>query len=147
MPRSTLAVVGHIGALRRGEKMTTQYALAAMAALGQKARLDVFQLLMRLEPKGMPAGMIAEKIGCPANTLSTHLAILARCGLVRGTRVGKSIIYRADVEGLKALIRYMTTDCCSGHPELCHLGEILGKSKYFATARTNVRKRVLTRAR
>ncbi len=125
MPRSSLAVVGHIGPSASGEKMTPQHALAALAALGQHIRLDVFQMLMRLEPKGMPAGMIAEKIGCPANTLSTHLAILARCGLVGGTRDGKSIIYRANVEGLKALISYLMTDCCGGHPELCQLGEAL----------------------
>ncbi len=147
MPRSSLAVVGHIGLPARGEKMTSQHALAAMAALGQPVRLHVFQLLMRLEPKGMPAGMIAEKIGCPANTLSTHLAILARCGLVRGTRDGKSIIYRATVEGLKALICYLVTDCCDGHPELCQLSQILGKSRNCVPPNANTRKSVLARAR
>ncbi len=140
MRRSTVAVVGHIGPSARGEKMTSRHALAALAALGQPVRLDVFQLLMRLEPKGMPAGMIAEKIGCSANTLSTHLAILARCGLVRGRRDGKSIIYRANVEGLKALISYLVNDCCSGHPELCQLGEILGKSRSCVPPRANVRR-------
>jgi DNA-binding transcriptional ArsR family regulator len=74
--------------------------LAALAALGQPTRLQVFQLLMRAEPDGLLAGAIAEEIGCPHNTLSSHLAILARAGLVRGTRDGRAIIYRADVEGM-----------------------------------------------
>ena len=54
---------------------------------------------------GLAAGAIADAIGCPHNTLSSHLGILARAGLVRGTRDGKSIIYRADVEGMRALGR------------------------------------------
>jgi ArsR family transcriptional regulator len=125
MQRSALAVVGHFGPSARGEKMSAPQALAAMAALGQPLRLDVFRLLMRREPKGLAAGMIAEKIGCPANTLSTHLAILARCGLLRAARDGKSIIYRADIDGLKALVRFLVTDCCEGRPELCNLRDAI----------------------
>jgi DNA-binding transcriptional ArsR family regulator len=58
---------------------------------------------------------------CPHNTLSSHLSILARAGLVRGTRDGRSIIYRADVEGLRSLVAFLVTDCCDGHPQLCDL--------------------------
>ncbi len=46
---------------------------------------------------------------------------MARAGLVRGTRDGKSIIYRADVEGMRALVAFLITDCCDGHPEICSL--------------------------
>ena len=76
---------------------------------------------MRAEPDGRLAGSIAEEIGCPHNTLSSHLAILARAGLARGTRDGRAIIYRADVEGMRALLTYIVDDCCNGHPELCGL--------------------------
>jgi ArsR family transcriptional regulator, arsenate/arsenite/antimonite-responsive transcriptional repressor len=125
MMKSALAVVGHIGPAMKGDKMSAGHALAALAALGQPTRLEIFRLLIRAEPNGMAAGMLAEQIGCPHNTLSTNLAILARSGLVRGTREGRSIVYRADVEGIKGLVGFLVTDCCDGHPELCDLQDAL----------------------
>jgi ArsR family transcriptional regulator len=121
MRKSSLAVVGHIGPAPRGDKISSPHALAALAALGQPTRLDIFRVLMRREPKGLAAGAIAEAIGCAHNTLSSHLSILARSGLIRGTRDGRSIVYRADVEGMRALVAFLITDCCDGHPELCNL--------------------------
>jgi ArsR family transcriptional regulator len=120
MTRNTLAVVGHLGP-DAGEAMSAPHALAALAALGQPTRLEIFRLLMRHEPEGLAAGAIAESIGCPHNTLSSHLAILARAGLVRGTRDGRSITYRAGVDGMRTLIGFLVTDCCDGDPELCGL--------------------------
>jgi ArsR family transcriptional regulator len=121
MRKSSLAVVGHIGPAPRGDKISSPHALSALAALGQQTRLEIFRLLMRREPAGLAAGAIADAIGCAHNTLSTHLSILARSGLIRGTRDGRSILYRADIEGMRALIAFLITDCCDGHPELCNL--------------------------
>jgi len=39
--------------------------------------------------------------------------LLARSGLVRGTRDGKSIRYRADIEGMRALIGFLVIDCAT----------------------------------
>lgn len=125
MARSTLAVVGHVGPLPRGNKISAAHALAALAALAQPTRLEIFRLLMRREPRGLAAGAIAELIGCPHNTLSSHLAILARPGLVRGTRDGRAIVYRADIDGMRALVAFLITDCCDGHPEVCNLPDLL----------------------
>lgn len=119
MTRNTPAVVGHISPVSIGGKMSAPCALSALAALGQPTRLGIFRLLMGHEPGGLAAGAVAEMIGCPQNTLSSHLSILARAGLVRGTRAGRSIVYRADVEGMRALIAFLVTDCCNEHPELC----------------------------
>jgi len=124
MAKSNVAVVGHFGP-GISDPMSGPHALSALAALGQPTRLEIFRLLMRREPEGLPAGSLAETIGCPHNTLSTHLSILARAGLVRGTREGRSIIYRADVEGMRALVGFLVTDCCDGHPELCDLQDAL----------------------
>src|SRR5438105_1549212 len=110
MRKSSLAVVGHIGPSPRGDKISSPHALAALAALGQSTRLEIFRLLMRREPRGLAAGAIADAIGCPPNTLSSHLSTLARAGLVRGARNGKSIIYRADIEGMRALVAFLITD-------------------------------------
>jgi ArsR family transcriptional regulator, arsenate/arsenite/antimonite-responsive transcriptional repressor len=128
MRKGSLAVVGHIGPVPRGDKISSPHALAALAALGQPTRLEIFRLLMRREPDGAAAGAIAEAIGCPHNTLSTHLSILARSGLIRGTRDGRSIVYSANVEIMRSLISFLVNDCCDGHPELCGLGEALRDS-------------------
>lgn len=121
MSKAILAVVGHIGPAQSGGRMELPHALATLAALGQPTRLEIFRRLIRAEPKGLAAGSLAEAIGCPHNTLSSHLSILARSGLIRGSRDGRSIIYRADVEGIRRLVAFLVTDCCDGHPELCEL--------------------------
>ncbi len=121
MARRPLAVVAHAGPVPDSNGLSAAHALAALAALGQPTRLQIFQLLVRAEPEGRLAGSIAEEIGCPHNTLSSHLAILARASLVRGSRDGRSILYRADIEGMRALLGYLVNDCCNGHPELCNL--------------------------
>jgi ArsR family transcriptional regulator len=121
MTKAPVAVVGHVGPQSNGDRMAAPHALAALAALGQPTRLEIFRILIRAEPGGLPAGALADLMFCPHNTLSSHLSILARAGLVRGTREGRSIIYRADVEGLRSLVAFLVTDCCDGHPQLCDL--------------------------
>ena len=140
MVKGNLAVVGHTGPAPRGDKLSGPHALAALAALGQSTRLEIFRLLMRREPDGLPAGVIAETIGCPHNTLSTHLSILARSGLVRGTRDGRSIVYRADVDGMRNLIGFLVMDCCEGHPELCNLEDALWANACCAPAPKNTKR-------
>jgi ArsR family transcriptional regulator, arsenate/arsenite/antimonite-responsive transcriptional repressor len=125
MRKTSLAVVGHIGPAPRGNRISAPHALAALAALGQPTRLAIFRLLIRHEPDGLAAGAIAQEVGCPHNTMSTHLGILARSGLVHGTRDGRSIVYRADVEGMRALIAFLIDDCCDGHPEICNFVGVL----------------------
>ena len=73
MAANSLAVVGHIGPGFSGEAMAGPHALAALAALGQSSRLAIFRLLVRMEPKGLSAGALAEAVGCPHNTLYTTL--------------------------------------------------------------------------
>ena len=117
----SLAVVGHVGPDVREGAMDAPHALAALAALGQPTRLSIFRVLVRNEPEGLSAGALAEAVGCPHNTFSTHVAILARAGLVSGTREGRSITYRASATGTRALIAFLVTDCCDGRPEMCGL--------------------------
>ncbi len=99
--------------------MDEQTAMAAMAALSQATRLATFRLLVRREPEGVAAGELARLIDIPQNTMSAHLATLARAGLVRGERRVRSIIYRADLERLRAVVLFLLRDCCGGRPELC----------------------------
>ena len=125
MGANSLAVVGRVSPDFTGKAMSVPHALAALAALGQPSRLEIFRLLVGKEPKGLIAGAIAEAVGCLHNTLSTHIAILARAGLVRGSREGRTITYRANAAGIRALIAFLVTDCCNGRPELCGLAALL----------------------
>lgn len=121
MRKPNFSVASHAAGAPSQGALTEPYAIAALAALAQPTRLAIFRLLVRHEPVGITAGVIAETIGVPHNTLSSHLAILVRAGLLRSTREGRTIIYRSDVEGMRLLIAFLVNDCCDGHPELCNL--------------------------
>ena len=94
-------------------------AIEALAALAQSTRLDAIRLLVSREPEGVAAGELARLIAVPQNTMSAHLSILARAGLVSGERQSRSIIYRADVARLRELSLFLLEDCCGGRPEVC----------------------------
>jgi len=99
--------------------METSIAIAALGALAQETRLETFRLLVRHEPDGLAAGAIARQLGVPQNTMSTHLGILARAGVIRSERQSRSIIYRADLDSLTALTVFLVKDCCAGSAALC----------------------------
>lgn len=93
--------------------------LECMAALSQQTRLKAFRILVAHAPDGLAAGEIARRLDVPQNTMSSHLATLAECGLVRGERRSRSILYQADLNRFRALIVFLLEDCCGGHPEIC----------------------------
>lgn len=99
--------------------MESHQAIAALSALAQPTRLETFRLLVRAEPDGVPAGELARLLDVPQNTLSAHLGILQRAGIVTADRQSRSIIYRADLQGLRALTLFLLKDCCNGNAELC----------------------------
>ncbi len=99
--------------------MDTIAATLALAALAQPTRLDVFRLLVKQEPEGLPAGDIAKTLAVPHNTMSSHLAILDRAGLISSQRHGRSIVYRANLATLQSLTLFLLQDCCGGEPTLC----------------------------
>ncbi len=66
----------------------------------------------------MAAGDIARRLKLPQNTLSFHLAALARANLVASRKEGRSIIYFVDLEGTRGLLSFLVEDCCGGKAEL-----------------------------
>ena len=94
-------------------------AIEALSALSQETRLDVFRLLVKAGPYGLFAGEIADQLGVRQNTMSTNLGVLARAGLIRNQREGRSIRYFADLEGMRYLLAFLIKDCCGGRPETC----------------------------
>jgi DNA-binding transcriptional ArsR family regulator len=99
--------------------MDPENVILALAALAQPTRLDVFRLLVKHEPEGLAAGDIAKALSVPQNTMSSHLSILSRAGLVSAQRFSRSIVYRADLTRLRAVVLFMLRDCCDGRPEIC----------------------------
>src|SRR5260221_5919761 len=94
--------------------MKKEKAIAALAALAQESRLDVFRMLVQRGPEGIPAGEIGAKLGVPSPTLSFHLNHLKYAGLVTCKRDSRSIIYSADYKAMNDLIAYMMENCCRG---------------------------------
>ena len=93
--------------------------IAALAALAQDNRLDVFRLLVQAGPDGLAAGAVAEKLSLAPNTLSFHFDRLKQAGLVSCTRDGRSLIYAARFETMNGLLAYLTENCCSGVASDC----------------------------
>lgn len=106
----------HIDSSRYMDNMA---AVESLSALAQPTRLEVFRLLASKGDEGIAAGQLAEALNVPQNTLSSHLATLARAGLVNGERQSRSIIYRADLAAFRELMLFMLSDCCNGRPEVC----------------------------
>ncbi|WP_419816559.1 ArsR/SmtB family transcription factor [Glacieibacterium sp.] len=99
--------------------MEIKAAIAVLGSLAQGTRLETFRLLIRHEPDGMAAGDIAREIDIPQNTMSAHLAVLSRAGLVTAQRQSRSIVYRANIDVLRNLTVFLVNDCCQGRPEIC----------------------------
>ena len=89
-------------------------AVVALAALAQKTRLDIYRLLVRAGPGGLPAGLIGERLDLPLPTLSFHLAQLKHARLATARRAGRSIIYAANYPAMSRLVAYLTENCCKG---------------------------------
>ena len=94
-------------------------AVARLSALAQEARLEVFRLLVKAGPDGVPAGEIARTLQTPANTTSAQLLVLSNAGLIRARRQGRSIIYSVDFSSMRDLLMFLTEDCCGGRAEIC----------------------------
>jgi ArsR family transcriptional regulator len=96
--------------------------IAALGALAQESRLDVFRLLVQTGPNGIPAGQIAERLNLPSATLSFHLNQLKHAGLVTFRRESRSLIYAVEYAAMNDLLAYLTKNCCQGDAASCSVG-------------------------
>ena len=99
--------------------MPTDDALSILAALAHPTRLAAFRLLVRHEPDGLSTGDLVAQTGLTQSTFSTHLAVLAKAGLVTSEKRGRQMIQRASIGTLSDLMLFLAKDCCEGRPELC----------------------------
>jgi arsenate reductase len=112
-----------------------------LGSLSQSTRLAVLRSLLKIHPDGLNAGDIARMYDVPHNTMSAHLSVLNRAGLVRVERQGRIMNYRADVGEFRQLVEFMARDCCGGRPELCD-----GVLQRYPAPITNVMESIMTPA-
>jgi DNA-binding transcriptional ArsR family regulator len=99
--------------------MNQAKAIEAFAALAQDTRMSIYRLLVNQASNSLRVGEISEKLGIVPSTLSGHLAILKRAGLLQATRRQREIHYVADIAAMNALIGFLLQDCCNGQMDNC----------------------------
>ena len=99
--------------------MEKRSVIAALGALAQETRLDIFRLLVQAGAGGMAAGQIGEQLGLPSATLSFHLTQLRQAELVTFRREGRSLIYAAEYQAMDGLIGFLTENCCGRGRDAC----------------------------
>lgn len=82
----------------------------AFNALAHPTRLRVFFFLARAK-REVSAGDIQEAVGAPAPTLSHHLNVLRRAGLIQSRREERFVFYSVRRDNVSELVRLLT-DCC-----------------------------------
>jgi ArsR family transcriptional regulator, arsenate/arsenite/antimonite-responsive transcriptional repressor len=117
--------------------MHTKQVITALGSLAHDTRLGIFRLLVQRGPEGLPAGLIADRLGVPPATLSFHLTHLMHAGLIEQRRESRSLIYSANFAIMKALVGYLTENCCVEQADR----RSTRTAKAVAIARTHARSR------
>ncbi|RVU33872.1 transcriptional regulator [Hwanghaeella grinnelliae] len=99
--------------------MDTHTAVTKLGALAHMHRLNAFRLLIETGPNGLAAGDLAAQLGLTGPNMSFHLRLLEKADLVQSSRDHRNVFYAVDVAGVRALLAYLSEDCCNGRPELC----------------------------
>ena len=99
---------------------------ACLEALGNPTRLQVYRLLVRAGPQGLPVGRVQEALGAAASTLTHHISRLLRVGLIQQRRQGRQLICSADFEGLDQMLGFLVRECCQEGSAWSQTRETLG---------------------
>ncbi len=102
--------------------MKTPEVIGALGALAHEHRLAIFRLLVERGPEGLPAGVIAERVGLVPSSLTFHLQALQRANLIRQVRASRQLIYSADFTAMSELVGYLTDNCCAASGASCDTG-------------------------
>jgi DNA-binding transcriptional ArsR family regulator len=99
--------------------MKTPDVVVALGALAHDYRLAIYRLLVQQGPAGLPAGVIAERVGLAPSTLTFHLQALQRAGLITQVRASRQLIYSADYGAMNELVGFLTDKCCAASGADC----------------------------
>jgi DNA-binding transcriptional ArsR family regulator len=111
--------------------MNQKQAIAALGALAQETRLTLFRLLVTCGPEGLPAGIIAERLGVAPSSLSFHLQQLVHAGLITQRRLSRQLIYSCEYGAMTDLMSYLTENCCGRGAcvSVCNPADAFGKGE------------------
>ena len=91
----------------------------AFTALAHDVRLSVFRLLVKRGPEGTPAMEVGRLLDLKPSTLSGHLSVLKRVGLVTATRQHREVLYAPNFAAVNGLVTFLLEDCCGGDAAAC----------------------------
>ena len=94
--------------------MEKQDVIAALAALAQESRLDIFRALVQAGGAGHTPSALSSLLQIPSATLSFHLKELKSAGVVACRREGRSLIYTPNFATMNDLLGFLTENCCEG---------------------------------
>ncbi len=81
--------------------------------------MTIFRMLVSVSPEALPVGEISSRLKIVPSTLSGHLAILKRAGLLKSSRHQREIHYSANIEAVNRMIGFLLADCCGGKVGNC----------------------------
>jgi ArsR family transcriptional regulator, arsenate/arsenite/antimonite-responsive transcriptional repressor len=84
--------------------------VAAFKSLAHRTRLEIFFFLVRQKGE-VAVGDIQAELEIPGPTLSHHLDLLRRAGLVQSRKEGTFVYYSTKSEMVTQLVRLLTA-CC-----------------------------------
>lgn len=99
--------------------MKDEQAIEAFAALAQSSRMAIFRLLVNAGPEGLQVNEIGRRLEILPSTLSGHLSVLRRAGLLKSRRNQREIHYSANFQAVNDLVGFLLADCCDGQIEHC----------------------------
>ncbi len=99
--------------------MDQQQAIECFSAMAQESRLAILKLLMRKSPDGIRVSDISAKLDIVPSTLSGHLSVLRRSGLLNSKRNQREIFYSANLEAINDLMLFIVEECCDGNLGSC----------------------------
>lgn len=83
--------------------MHPNIAVAALAALGNDLRFEVWRILIPYGPAGLPAGTISAQLAVAPSSLSFHLQQMTQGGVLSQRRSSRQIIYAVNNELIASL--------------------------------------------
>ena len=92
--------------------MKLEIAAQQLSSLGNPIRLKLFRALVRAGEDGCACGVLQDKLGIAASTLSHHIKHLMDAGLIRQEREGTTLFCHANYPTMNALVGYLVEECC-----------------------------------
>lgn len=87
--------------------------------LGHQRRLEIIRLLIKAGPDGLTMGQIATHTKIPDSTLTHHVSLLERTGLIVRQQENQSIICAVNINLIRNLANFLLDECCVNSKKPC----------------------------